>query len=475
MFKKKLIPFLICLLFFIAYAVLSVVRHMHYGSYGFDLGINDQIVWRYAHLQAPLTTIGPFPDKLKLAEHVELVYAFISPFYWVWESAKMLLLLQAAFFCASGIFVYLLARKKKLSRLVSNSLLIIYLGFYGTQNTLWADAHSASFAAAFLMGFVYFFEAKKVFPTMIFFFLAITAKENIGLLTFLVTFVYFVRERKKALLLFMMVSVLYVSFIFFIFFPHVMHVHYLYQNSEGLFSNLNPLSFFDTDEKRQVIWYSLLSYGFLPLLSPLYLIPFIGDLSTYFVVANQLPGAQGLFGQYRISLAPLLIWSTIITLSRYKWLRNRYISVYLIICTLFVQYALHLPLSYLVKSWFWHEPVSVKNINEVITYLPKDASVVSQNNITPHISQRDKIYTLYPVKKSFIKDSPCGQPTCDWFRWAGKPEYMIVDTGPDWDIRHFLANREEYITGIKNLEKGGVIKKYKQKETATLYKIVKQP
>jgi hypothetical protein len=77
-----------------------------------------------------------------------------------------------------------------------------------------------------------------------------------------------------------------------------------------------------------------------------------------------------------------------------------------------MQYYLYLPLSYLTKYWFWHQPSAVKTINFVKNnknnYLPKTALVVAQNNIFPHISHRDKIYSLYPEKKTFTKNSPCG-------------------------------------------------------------------
>ena len=202
----------------------------------------------------------------------------------------------------------------------------------------------------------------------------------------------------------------------------------------------------------------------------------LGDLATYFVIGSDLTGAQGLFMQYRITLAPLMAWVTISTIHKYKILNTKWIALYLILCTAFVQYNLHLPLSYLSKQWFWQESQSVKTINDVITnYLPQGSSVVSQNNITPHISERENIYTLFPDKKDFIKNSPCGQKNCDWFRWAGNPEYLIVDTAKDWDIRHLLANRGDYISGLRNLEKEGIVKIYKQEGTTVLYKIIRNP
>ncbi|HEX7042040.1 MAG TPA: DUF2079 domain-containing protein [Patescibacteria group bacterium] len=476
--KSYIAPLLICFLFFFGYVVLSFVRHDNYQSFGYDLGINDQVVWRYAHFQNPITTIDPYPNQTKFAEHVEIVYALISPAYWIWDSRKMLLLLEPLFFCSSGLAVYLLAKKKRINFWVRLAFIIGYLGFYGVQNAIWSDVHSASFAASFVMWFVYFLEEKKKWFSILFFFLAITAKENIGLLTFLIAGVYWVKNKKAKLpYFFMSVSVIYVAFIFYIFFPYIMHVKYLYQNNGGIFSNLFHLqSFVDTTEKRQVIFYSLLSFGFLPLLSPLYLIPIIGDLFTYFVIASQLPGAQGFFGQYRITLSPLLIWASIISVGRYKWLNKWYIAVYLLLFTAFAQYSLHLPFSYLTKQSFWYQPPTVSDINYIRTnYIKPSDSLVAQNNIVSHLSHRDKIYSLYPEKRNFNKNSPCGQTSCDWFRWYDSPEYLFVDTSSDWDIRHLLTDRVNFISGLKNLEKAKVITKYKEVGYAILYKVNENP
>jgi uncharacterized membrane protein len=473
---KIILPIIICLLFFLGYSTLSIVRHQHYNSFGYDLGINDQVAWRYAHFQLPLTTIDPFPTKTKLVEHVELVYALVAPFYWIWSSRRMLILVRTAWFCFSGIGGYLLAKKKGVNEWISLALTVGYLGFYGVQNDMWADVHSAEFAAGFLMWFIYFAELKKKVTSIIFFLLAITAKENIALLTFLTAFVMFVKQRTKLIIFFMTASVLYLFFIYFIYFPHIVQMKYLYENSGGLFSNLNPVSLVDTSDNRQVFWYSLLSFGFLPLLSPLYLLPALGDLVTYFMFGSSLGGAQGLFGQYRITLAPFLIWATIITIGKYKRLNKWYIGAYLIIFTMLVQYVLHLPLSYLTKQSFWAEPPAVNSINTVIrNYLPANASVVSQDNITPHISQRNEIYTLYPEKKIFTKDSPCGQVQCNWFRWFGTPEFLIVDTSSDWDARHLLIDRPLFLDGLKNLEKAKVITKYKEVGTTILFKVNENP
>jgi len=478
--KKRLwelrLPILICLLFFLGYVVLSIVRHNHYGSFGYDLGINDQVVWEYSRLLPPISTIGPNPGSLKLVNHVEVIFALLAPFYWIWTSPLTLLLLEPLFFCVSGIAIFLLAKKRNLNIYLCFAILIGYLGFYGAQNAIWFDVHSVSSGASFLAWFIYFYQEKRNKLTVLFFLLAITSKENIAFITFFISLVYFIARKDKQSFIFMLVSMAYTFFMFFVFFPHILHVPYQYQNKEGLFSNLNVTALFDTQEKVRVIFYTLTSFGYLAVLNPLTLIPMLGDLATYFVIGSDLTGAQGLFMQYRISLAPLMAWATISTIHKYKILNTKWVALYLILCTAFVQYSLHLPLSYLSKQWFWYESPSVKTINSVITnFIPQNATIVSQNNITPHLSERKSIYTLFPNTKDFIKNSPCGQKTCNWFRWAGEPEYLIIDTSKDWDIRHMLANRGDYINGLKNLEKTGVVKIYKQEGTTILYKVLKNP
>ncbi len=471
----EITSFIICFLFFFAYSTLSVVRHNHYQSFGFDLGINDQVVWEYSQFKAPITTIDHVPFISKLDVHVELVYALVAPFYWIWNDPRMLLVLQAGFVCFSGLAIYFLAKHYKLHKWVQFALLVSYLMFYGVQNALWFDAHSITFATAFFAWFLYCLVSRKTKWAILFFILSIIGKENIAAKTFLISAVYFIATKDKKGIYFGIASLLYLAFTFGIYFPQFVSGGYRFENSGGLFSNLNPMLMINTTEKLQVYLYTFLSYGFLSFLNPLYLIPVFGNLFTYFVLGNSVTTAQGLFLHYRIGLAPVMSWATIATIAKFKWLNNRNIAIYLVLCTLVVQYVLHLPLSYLTKQWFWTESQAVKNINKLITYIPKNISLVSQNNITPHVSERYSIFTLWPATKDFKSNSPCGKTTCNWFRWEGNPQYLVVDTSAEWDIRHLLANGQDYADGLNNLEKEGVIQKYIEVGNAKLYKILYAP
>lgn len=473
--KIKYIPvLLICLFFFFFYSTLSLVKHDHYLT-GYDLGVEDQGVWSYSVFKNPLSTTHAYTATPIYFDHVELIYVFIAPFYWIWSDVRLFIILYVLALVLSAVPMYLLAREKKLPEHQAVTLTGIYLLFYGIQNAIWFDVHSIGFGVCFLAWFVYFLYKGNTKPALLFFLLAITSKEDIALLTLLLSLVMYFFQRTKNALYFTLGSVVYLVFIFGMYFPH-MTPGYRFQNHNGLLHDTNPLYLVNTVDKRQVLFYSLASFGFLPLLLPLMLVPFLGDLAHFFVIGNSsVTSAQGMFGHYRVTLALLLCFPTIFALAKYKKLQHPAISLYLIGCALTLQYILHLPLSYLAKSWFWHTPVGAKTIPLVTNDIPSNTAIVTQNNITPHFTHREFIYTLWPEKKTFDKNSPCGQTACDWFHWGGNPTYLIVDTSPDWDIRHYLATREDYMKGLENIEKAGIVKKDKEIGTTIRYKILKNP
>lgn len=469
--NKKTTSYLIISIFTVLYSILGLLKHRNFLS-GYDLAIIDQAIWKYSQLKEPIMTVHAFYGTSILADHIEFIYVLVSPLYWIFGSAYLLIILQVISVTLSGLAIFKLSRLKKIKYLVSISILISYLTFYGFQNALWADVHSLVFAVGFLAWFIYFLEKKNLKFSFIFFILAILCKEDIALLTLMISGVYFIINKDRFSLLYVSLSIFYLIYIFFIHYPILTADGYRYQNPNGILSDINPYYMIDTSEKQQVILYSLGWFGFIPLLTPFALIPAIGDLAHYFVLGQALvTSAQGFFLHYRSSLAVLLVWPLIISIGKYPKLNTKYIAIYILLCAAFFQYYLHLPLSYLSKSWFWEKPQAVNDINTLIEKIPKNASVVSQNNITPHIAHRDNIYTLWPETKEFKTNSPCNDPNCNWFRWGGYPEYLIVDTSPIWDARHFLTNREEFIKGLTNMETTKRISVYFRLNNTTIYKI----
>jgi len=367
-----------------------------------------------------------------------------------------------------------LAKHYKLNNFVSNSLFGCYLAFFGLQFAVWSDVHTLVFGVAFLSWYLYFLSTKKTKLTYLFLLLAILCKEDIALLTLLISCTYFIFNKSKTPLITGAISLTYLLFLFLIYFPNVVPGGYHFANPNGLLSDLNPYYFIDSVEKQKTLLYSIGWFGFLPLLSFIYTIPFLGDLAHYFVLGHVAVRTEGIFLHYRSSVGLLLVWPTIIAISKYKQLNNWKVGLYLVFCAMLLQYYLHLPLSYLTKKWFWNLPPETSNIYYILETTPKDAAIVTQNNIAPHLTHRDQIYTLFPSVRDFPKNSPCGVVGCRWFRVGGDPKLLLVDIGPSWNILNLLGTREDFFDGIKNLEKNGNIVLINQKNSTKLYRVIKK-
>lgn len=80
-----------------------------------------------------------------------------------------------------------------------------------------------------------------------------------------------------------------------------------------------------------------------------------------------------------------------------------------------------------------------------------------------------------PIGEILTPIPPANKKTCNWLTWYDHPQYLLVDTSPEWDIRHLLGNRTDFIDGLQNLEKAGIVSVYKRIGTTTLYTINSSP
>lgn len=471
--KKHFIPIFIGFAFSICYLLLSLIKHYSFLS-GYDLSIIDQAIWKYSHFLNPISTTHVYYDAPIYYDHLELILVLLAPLYWVINSVYVLIILQVASVIASGVAVLLLAKKYLIKDVLANTIFATYLAFFGLQFAIWSDVHTLVFAVGFISWFLYFLECKKTKLTYLFLILAIICKEDIAFLTLLISLTYFIKNKTKTSLISGVISLIYLIFVFFVYFPNFVPGGYHFANPHGLLSDINPYYFIDSVDKQKTYLYSLGWFGFLPLLSVVYLIPFIGDLGHYFILGHIAIRTEGIFLHYRSTVGLLLVWPTIIAISRFKKLNNWKTAVYLIVCALVLQYYLHLPLSYLTKKYFWTIPPEVNNIYEMLKQVPENESVVTQINIGAHLAHRKELYTLFPSLRDFKTDSPCELSTCRWFRVGGNPKYLLIDTGSTWNSLHYLGSRDDFMNGITNLEKHGNIVLLKQNKTTKLYKVLKK-
>src|ERR1700690_2289016 len=82
----------------VLYSTMSVVRHNHFQSGGFDLGLYDQAVWQYSKFIYPFNTVK---DRFILGDQLTLTLPLLAPIFWIVNDVRALLVVQAVWVSAS--------------------------------------------------------------------------------------------------------------------------------------------------------------------------------------------------------------------------------------------------------------------------------------------------------------------------------------------------------------------------------------
>src|SRR5437588_10739345 len=125
------------------FSAISLFRYVHFGANGFDLGIQDQTVWGYSRLEVIANTVLGVPNLL--GDHFNPILMVLAPFYWLWDSAGVLLVAQAILLALAGIPIYVWARRE-LGPVAGLAFQAAYLIFWGVLAGVVYDFHHVAFA-----------------------------------------------------------------------------------------------------------------------------------------------------------------------------------------------------------------------------------------------------------------------------------------------------------------------------------------
>mgnify|MGYP001597354646 CR=1 FL=1 len=458
------------------YSTLSIVRHNHFQSGGFDLGIYDQAVWQYSRFQTPYNTIK---ERFILGDHLTLSLALLAPLYWLWSDARMLLIFQAFWLSFSALAIYKVAilrlttitRPRYVCQWIALCFAVVYSLFYGIQYAVFFDFHPVAIGVGLLPWIAYFLESKRRTLMWIVVALLLLTQENMGLALAGLGLIYvFQKQYRRTAALFIIGGIL-ASFVAMKVVAAFSPIGFEYQPVFPKTIVSFVQQFFDQQEKRQSWFFSFSWFSFLPFLSPGALLAVVLDLSQYFATGPALARMWSPFTHHRAILAPFLALGVLEGLRRIRGKRGITIAVVLLLSSAVVQqYVFHYPLNKLTKGEFWKEEMWMKDDRELLRLVPPDASVATQQNLVPHLSHRKEIYLLYPILHDF-DDQRCGKPQCWWLDFAGKPDYLVVDTRPNQWLTQILETSEHYQEAIANMEKTGNIQLMEKVGMARIYQI----
>lgn len=422
MFKKYLgaakrnWPLLVIMIFFaVAYSSYSLLRHMHFGSSGFDLGIFDQAIWHYSRLEVPASTTRGVSNLL--GDHFHPILIILAPLYWISSSVNMLLIVQGCLFALAILPIWLFV-KKRLGKIPAYCFVLAYATFWGTLNAVAFDFHEIAFAVPIIAFMIYFIEEKKWRHYFIALALLLLVKEDMSILVaFFGIYLLAKKELKRgAISLVAGVTWFFLATKLFIPFFAGASGAYAYWTYTQLgpdpISSIvaiikNPMLLYTTmvNPKTKTQTAKAIFYPFflLPFFSPLIILA-VPLISERFLSTNMIYWVKDF--HYTATIAPILAMAgadglyNITKLVNHKKLRTAVImgmSVFVLLMNLkdvrkSQQWSLTSPDFYSLSS-------NDKTGKEALNKIPKDASVMSQDVLIPHLSHRNEIYQLKPGGK----------------------------------------------------------------------------
>lgn len=403
----RIVAFAFILIAATAYSWVSLYRHDHFGSNAFDLAIQDQTVWGYSRLQFIPNTVLGIPDLL--GDHFHPILMVLAPFYWIWDSAGVLLVAQSVLLAVAGWPIYLFA-EERLGEIPGLAFLGCYLVFWGVLAGVVYDFHHVVFAVPALSTALYATMTRRNRLLWAAVVVAMLTREDVSLTLIALGFYIAIVQRRLILAgVLMGLNAVWFALLIGVVMPALAGGPYRHWTYDALGAGpvsslehvvLHPLSSLEllfTPVHKTLVWIgSFLGWGFLPLLSPITIIVLPSFLERFW---SSSPNFWSFQFQYAMLPAPILAFAAIDTTVRIKsWLRGRPSSLAptilaagaLVSGTVFSFGAIR-PLDEL--STYLSDSRAAQ-IESCLMTIPGNASVDASNSLVPHLSHRYDIYVI---------------------------------------------------------------------------------
>ena len=180
--RQAWIAFGVAAIYFVLYTTLSILRHRSYHSFGFDLGLYDQVFWNSSQgrwFESTMTQAIATPHS-QLGDHFTPLYAAIFPVYFLYPHPETLLVVQTLAIAAGAWPVYLLAKLKLPPGYAVAWVLVYFLSVPLAYINLY-DFHETALAIAPLGFALYFLERGRRWAFVASLLVAFLVKEEMAL------------------------------------------------------------------------------------------------------------------------------------------------------------------------------------------------------------------------------------------------------------------------------------------------------
>ena len=127
----------------VTFIVLGWMRHDHFATFGFDMGIYDQGIWLLSRFKDPFITIRGLAF---FGHHMNPALTVFVPAYWLGAGPHFLLVVQVLAQASGAVAIYLLARDRLGERWLAVALAAVLLLNPTYQYLTWEYFHPDALA-----------------------------------------------------------------------------------------------------------------------------------------------------------------------------------------------------------------------------------------------------------------------------------------------------------------------------------------
>jgi len=420
------------LTYILALSIITISKHRAFLTSFYDLGILNQALWTTLFEHKLFYETGDLsfnPRGSFFGTHFSPILFLLLPLYAIYPSCEILLILQTATLAIGAIPVHRMARER-FGTNYATYISILYLIYPPLIAVNLNDFHLEALTSTLLLFAVYYLERKAWAKFFLFTILAMSTLEFVPVIVLFMAiygvtlcFREGIEVRRKALrnlslmvliAIFWFILALKLKELFNPFTPAIPSSWHpaLSEPVSVLQIFLNNLS-----SKLFYIMSFLIPLAFLPLLDLKPLIMTIPWFGASFTSTCELH--YSVYYQYNSFVIPFVFIALIKGLERLKDANSRSIRRLLIVMFLFsILFGTYL-LTSQGSPWMYRLPVPTERtqlLHNILSLIPSSASILTQNDIGPHLSSRSNLYVSIPA-------SLFNNITVD---------YVLVDVNPPW-------------------------------------------
>jgi len=389
----------VCL--YIAY-VGGIAARSHYGlgSYGYDVGIFDQGVWLLSQFETPFVTVM---GRNLFGDHTSFILIFLVPFYWLFDTAAVLIWSQTILLAAGAIPLYFVALRVLGTRRWAWLIAAAYLAHPVVAQSNLDQFHPEAFYPV-LLGFAFLSALRnKPWHVLIFCVLILMVKEDAFLICIpFAIYLAWNRQRRLAVgISLLSLSVFAVNMLVVV--PTLLPGGTIYTGRlpfGGVRGTIEtaikrPGELFDylrSDNRPWYVWQLLAPALWLPLAAKR--VAFIGSGVLALNLISQFGYMHRIQFHYSIVLASVVGLATIYGVNQMRSrINGRWLAVGLVIlaswsAVLWGPFAFS---SNPYSSWTADRP-EVIEANAVKSLIPDGVSVSAEYSLVPLLTHRDEIF-----------------------------------------------------------------------------------